>query len=71
MAFFMSQWHIVANFIRFSIKYFDTRQKLKICYKICVCYQLTEKMLINGRRFAGRHIQIIHFLMVSSACMDS
>ena len=67
----MSQWYIVANFIRFSVKSFDTRQKLKICYKIYVCSQLTEKMQIHDQLFAVRSIQIIHYLMVSLACMDS
>ena len=53
-------------------KSFDTRQKMKICYKkIFVCCQLPEEMQIHGRFFAGRPIQIIHYLMVSSACMDS
>ena len=36
-----------------------------------VCCQLTKKMQIHGQLFAGRPIQIIHYLMVSSACMDS
>ena len=33
--------------------------------------QLTEKMQIYGRLFVGGPIQIIHYVMVSLACMDS